>query len=376
MTSWVYLATGVSRPMITARSLSRNQAMWDSAVVFAEVATTQIDTAITALQNDNQGPATDSAIAALRGPDSARHAYQLIASAARSYADAHGRAALVLTQCLTEMDAVAKQTVDDLDAIAALDLGASLLAVALPQHRLSLAKATLQHLEQAAADELRQVYDFAVPTPPGTPDKLPTYADPEYGSVDPRIAALWDALEPAEQQAVLRAIVAEQLAAHGIDPANVPVSFPTYADRGDLQGQAGGDLWWGLVPSGQSIEFNSINIDQPGILNTAAHEVQHVVQDYALAEYNRTGPETLRQIEAGLIPDPFIKYGMSLAQVRALTMGSYESATSTADPNYPYYLAQPAESDARQAGRDLGTGMSYERLLDLMVASGVPIPDH
>lgn len=376
--SWVYISTGVERPIVTVSELRNRATMMRSADSFAQTISSILGQGIKELTDNNAGTALDTAHAALTGTTSARDAHDQLATACSQFSVGLDDSADIVETCLVDMDAQAKTSEDYVTWMSTNANPRS--RPMLFQAEVLAARRALNDIANAAATEITEALTIVVPRLPDTPnsaDLLPDGLVPDYGYADPQVADLWSQLDPAEQEAVLAAFIRDRLIASGVDPADITVTFRSFAGTADenMAGYYQKSIELGFFTfRGESIHINTENLSDPSIFNTAAHEIQHAVQEAAQAHLDTLSDQTVMDIRAGDIPDPFLSYGLTVDEVWSMARNPYVSVDSAQHPRYPYYLAQPDETDARQAGRDFGSGMSYAQFLDYLAQAGISVP--
>lgn len=376
--SWVYIATGVERPIVTPSQVRTRASLMRAVDTLAQSIVTLIDLGISELVTNNQGDAVDTAVEKLTGDASSTYAYGELAAGSAAFATGLDDAADTLEICLSDMDA---------RALAMENYAETVVAMAPPRARqtifrgeLNTTVTDLEAIADAAAAEITLELSLNVPLLPDTPDRddLPSGFRPDEGYVDPRIADIWSQLAPEQQEAFLEGVIHDRLESAGINPDSIDLEFRSFAGTADqyASGYYEPSASVLFIPiRGESIHINTEMMGDPDILNTAAHEAQHALQAAALSIYRGMSDDDILDIRAGLEPDPFLAYGLTADEVHSMYHNPYILVDSSSHPNYPYYLAQPDEVDARQAGRDYGSGMSYDAFLEYAEEAGIMIED-
>ncbi len=159
---------------------------------------------------------------------------------------------------------------------------------------------------------------------------------------------------------------------------SITVTFRSFAGTADenMSGYYQKSIELGFFTfRGESIHINTENLSDPNprYLQRRRARDQHAVQE-ARSTLDTLSDQTVMDIRAGDIPDPFLSYGLTVDEVWSMARNPYVSVDTAQHPRYPYYLAQPDETDARQSGRDFGSGMSYAQFLDYLDQAGISVP--
>lgn len=368
MASWIYAQTGVKRPQVPASDLSRRSATWTSVEASAASKLAEIDAIIADIMSRNEGPTADTFAEHMTGSRSSRHVVDLLRDASTQYTKAHARAATTMSTTVLAMDATAVSAEAEYARIArvpVLGLGSALAKWFLLRQVLNRAKDKLLALDGAGADAITGAYDaVSFILPPDAPTNLSMVDDPERGIVDSDIREMWDDLDEDERKAVLEQMAREWAEANGVDPDSLTIYWNDPDDPDDYRIDG-----VGLARRDGTIILNAERyLDDPVLLHTAVHEVQHVVQFRAVEEYEAMSQAERDAIVAGSAGDPFAAYGADIRQV-----AEWKDNWDTGYINAPWsdYHSQPVEVDARNSGRNDGAGMSAEDFEALLERSGV-----
>ncbi|WP_109509748.1 hypothetical protein [Nocardioides speluncae] len=180
----------------------------------------------------------------------------------------------------------------------------------------------------------------------------------ERGTVSPEVAKRWSELSDDERKAIIEQQIEELAEAYGID--NPTIIWEQLSGNGSWSEENGGE-----------VRLNIDNIDDPDILHTVAHEMQHARQHEAVRDNN--------DWQFPWEDDPFDMHeddGITEDQADAWedNFDNYQDSDGPDDPEIPgdayeEYYEQPVESNARDEGREYVDGLTEDELDRLLEES-------
>lgn len=380
MNAWMYDKTGVQRPVIDAGELQYRQRLWATASTEMDNVTTSIDVNRSYVLSVNSSETSAAFDTYVSGEGSARHGTEVYSDAATRFSVAHGEASMALQLAVRTMDATAESGTAQVAQVFMdgsrsvfdrLRLGADIVKRTGEQ---------LRKLEAAFAARISRAYTTAqIPRLPDAEGLRPA-DDPDRGVVDQTIQDEWAAMTPEERQAVLIEMIRKYAEENGLDPDSLEITFEVryeYNDDGTIKidPATGEPVRSGSYGSnsGNNIWINPDQLDNPSpdALHTAVHETQHAVQGEVKGIYEGLSESDKAAIRAGDMPDPFAEYGTNVDEAEVWATNHGEDYISP-DESWPDYHAQPLETDARQAGREEGAGMSRDEWAEIKRRAGVP----
>lgn len=353
----MYRETGIQRPLITPGDLTSRGRGWDSAADNAQNAYDSVSKVVTDVSGSNEGEATDQFVEFMGGSNGPGEALDSFRADAKEFAQAHNDAADALEEALKLMDAEATTREKELlnpPWWVSLSPNGPFTWMRTVIHN---AKTNMTSDEATAAAAVEAAYNFTVTIPPDAPGI--TYTNnPDRGRVDSQISETWENLSPGEREAILQQMMKEYAEAHGLDWDPDKVTFKEINALG-------------LAYSDGRIELNSKNLNDPTLMHTAVHEVQHQVQNQAVADFEDYSWKEIQEFrESG--ENPFDKYDLTLDEVEAMSNQEYVSH----DEDEEGYWGQPVEADARRVGRSGdGATMSPEDFRGVAERAGVDLDE-
>lgn len=369
MASWIFSETGVKRPQVPSADLGRRATTWTGVAGTATTTLEQIDAIIADVMSRNSGRAADAFNGHMTGPRSSRHVVDILRDASTQYAAAHRRASATMALAVALMDASAAASEAEYVRILRHPMGsmpgAGLGKYFLLRRVIKQAREKLLGIEAKGAEGISDVYASVQFTlPPDAPANLSMVDDPERGIVDPAVREMWDELDDDEKKAVLEQMARDYAEANGVDPDSLTFYWNDPSDPEDFQidgvGQARRD---GTIILNAEDYFND-----PTLMHTSVHEVQHVVQFRAIDEYEAMSQAERDAIAAGSAADPFSAYGTNIEEV-AEWKNNWD--TGYIEDPWADYHSQPVEVDARNSGRHDGASMDEEEFEELLDRAGV-----
>lgn len=369
--NWViYTATGVKKPEVSPAALNELSATFDVVRQAALNCQLQLDGAISLVLSTNQGEATEAFATYAEDSDAPRKQFERLADAALTTRDAHARAADLVTDVTTAMDAEAAA------AASALVDARMLVPILRERHIrqvLARAKTNLEAIRDSAAGIARAIYQAV-----GLDelDLLTMTEAQARGSVPEALQDAWDDMDDPEDRMALFDAVAEDVMSDWPNDWEQPevlyYSNQVPQPPGTIPPPNPDDDWSGYngVASGGDIYINYDIMESgttPTQLSTVVHEIQHIEQGHLRTQYDEmvaADPGAIDDIRAGRRPDPFVEHGSTVDEVERFQV-PYEPARIDDESN-PYYYHQPTEIDARRAGTEYLDNLSPEQIERLL----------
>lgn len=208
---------------------------------------------------------------------------------------------------------------------------------------IQLTRNDLLALETLAVDEINEA--FAALDLPGN---FPTSRDDVYGRLDPAIEEKWAELSDEERMEVLQNIADAYADEQGLPRTKIDF---TSIDNPD-------GITWGRYNDGGPfgiggyLQINSDHLDDPHLINTVVHEMQHRAQYQGMR---------------GRWPWQDERAGMSREEAeRWRELNEGEVRTKGGPDDWDQYQPRPIEVDARRAGRDYVDDLSYEEFEEFL----------
>ncbi len=194
-------------------------------------------------------------------------------------------------------------------------------------------------------------------------------SDPnDDGTLDPRVAQQWAAMDTAERRYILNLLAQEMAAKYDIDVNLVVIDLDdsegdsrgVWLEDGRFRDLGEGRRWY----SGHTLAIDIDNIDNPQTaLNVVAHEMRHAAQHEMVRDAD-PGPIDSVLIGLGVKDDPWHYDDVTREQAREWGR-NFDDYKTAEDDGWDAYFDQPVEVDARIAGHNFVEDMTPERMAEL-----------
>lgn len=363
MNAVVYWLTGVKPPKASPDALRSLATTWEAVRRAAVTCGAEASDAISHVLDHNRDAATDAFAAYTSGPDSSRGQLGLLADAALATRDAHTSAAGTVESTRTAMDAVAATTARNLLKVSLLPMPWA------HQQRARLIAQATQHLTAlvtAAAVGVRATYAAV-----NLPSTLMMSEAEARGSIPPDVAEAWRNMSDEERMDLLDAMAEDVMSGWEDDAHRPEITYystaepqPPGTERPPVP-RADWEKWAGYngAAMGGDVFINYDRLgDNPTLMHTMVHELQHVHQGNMkdkYAEYLNSDPQLIDDVRAGRRTDPFIEHGTTLDEVERWQV-EYQGSDK------PGYYHQPTETDARRSGTEYLDDLTPEKMEELL----------
>lgn len=333
----MFAVTGVRRPRLNTGAVDQLADNYASLATAAGEAHSDTDGAVGEVLASNNGPAASAFEAQLRGGGSiVQHIADLQAAALRTES-AYRTASVSGGGAQTAMIALGDargQTYWNIVYAQPYDHDAAQLLI-------ESTRTELRQLESEAVTAIDEAFGAL-----DLPDRFSVHGGDKDGYLDDGITAEWANMSDDERKKVLQNIADAYADANGYP--RIKVNFkPIESDPGTVTWGYYSD---GLLGFGQELRLNSDELDNPHLLNTVVHEMEH------RGQFQGMGTRMPWQDErAGMTREEAERW-------RELNAGHVRERGG---PDYwDYYPPRPIEVGARDAGRDFVNNMTYEEFLE------------
>ncbi len=326
----MFSMTGVTRPDLDVESLRRLADHYTTLADAASDANQETLGAARAVMNDNEGPAANAFNASATGSGSIGAHMGQLASAARRTATAYQSAATSGGSAQTAMKILAA----DRERLfwTKLAQGADLHVLNL---LVQVTRTELLQLEGSGAASISNAFGNL-----DLPQAFTTTGADKDGRFDSAITERWADLTDEER---IRAL---QKMADAYADAN---DFPRIRIQFNVLTEDPGTILWGQYthsPPLSSLELNRSHLNDPRMINTVIHEMQHRRQ-YTGMDWRW--------------PWQDVRNGMSREEAQRWSELNSDHVRMKGGPGkWDYYPPRPIEVDARRAGRDYVDDLTYE----------------
>lgn len=358
----MYDLTGVVRPTYdNVEKLQELSQLWEDIRKASNTARDDVERGNNAILDNQDGPVAQAFYDAANNGESIYAGLGTLSDAAQATADAHEGASQALARGLLRMDTLAARALVDYEKAKVQEVKLyELLGIhfKFAQSVIGKCREDLEREAESIRSNIRAEYE-TVSLPEPMIRHIDTHWEQEAGSVSPAVEDAWASYSTEERKKILQGLYEEECRERGIEPK-------------EIEWDSEGNVWGEWDPDTQTLHLNDGQLQNPEMIGTAIHEVDHGRQFIIADEYNNLSDDEIKAIQEGRKPDPFEQYGSNVDQAKIIrdNTENYHSAPQV-DPNDPSYeqseawrnyYYQPMEREARRAGMETVDEITEEDL--------------